>query len=365
VGGGVPSGGEVLLSTSRLYHIGPVDAVAGQVTLGAGVTLSDLQQTVRPMGLDFGVDFAARDSATIGGLVSTNSGGERVLRYGSTRQQVMGLEAVLTDGSVISRLEPLPKDNTGYDLVGLLTGSEGTLAVITAVRVRLRPLLTHRTVALLALETTGAALAALAALKPRLDSLEAAEFFLADGLALVLSHTGLRAPFPDDHPAYLLVECADRVDPCDAMLQALDEISATLPGLVDIVVGDDARSRAGLWRYREAHTESINVIGVPVKLDVAIPHRHLERALRELPGIVAQVAPGARTIIFGHLQEGNLHVNVLDASDDHAVTDAVLRYVASVHGSISAEHGIGRAKTEWLSLSRSPAEIGALTSSWP
>ena len=362
VGGGVPTDGEVVLSTSRLRHIGPVDAVAGQVTVGAGVTVTALQQVVRPMGLDFGVDFAARDSATIGGLVSTNAGGERVLRYGSTRQQVVGLEAVLADGSVVSRLEALPKDNTGYDLVGLLTGSEGTLAVITAVRVRLWPLLTHRSVALLALDSTGAALAALVGLRSRLGSLEAAELFLADGLALVMRHTGLPAPIPGDHPAYLLVECADRVDPGEAMLEALEEVNELVPGLVDIVMGEDARSRASLWRYREAQTESINAIGVPVKLDVAVPHPQLERALQELPGVVAQVAPGARTIIFGHLHEGNLHVNVLDAHDDHAVTDAVLRYVASLGGSISAEHGVGRAKTEWLNLSRSPAEIAAMRS---
>lgn len=365
VGGGVPTGGEVVLSTSRLRHLGPVDAASGQVTVGAGVTVTAIQQLVRPMGLDFGVDFAARDSATIGGLVSTNAGGERVLRYGGTRQQVVGLEAVLADGSVVSRLESLPKDNTGYDLAGLLAGSEGTLAVITAVRVRLWPLLTHRTVALLALDSTGAALAALAALKPRLASLEAAELFLADGLALVMGHTGLPAPIPGEHPAYLLVECAARVDPGEAMLEALTEVGALVPGLVDIVMGDDARSRERLWRYREAHTESINAVGVPVKLDVAVPHAHLERALQELPGIVTQVAPGAQTIIFGHLNEGNLHVNVLGADDevaDHAVTDAVLRYVASLGGSISAEHGVGRAKTAWLSLSRSPAEIAAMRS---
>ena len=362
VGGGIPTEGEVVLSTLRLRHIGPVDVLTDQVTVGAGVTLAALQQTVRPICLDFGVDFAARDSATIGGLVSTNAGGERVLRYGSTRQQVVGLEAVLADGSVLSRLDALPKDNAGFDLVGLLTGSEGTLAVITGVRARLWPLFTHRTVALLGLDSPGAAIAALAALKSRLGSLEAAELFLANGLELVMRHTGLPAPMPGQHPAYLLVECAERVDPGEAVLEALEEVSALVPGLVDIVMGEDARGRAGLWRYREAHTESINAIGVPVKLDVAIPHAHLERALKELPDVVAHVAPGAQTILFGHLHEGNLHVNVLGANDHHAVTDAVLRYVASLHGSISAEHGVGRAKAEWLALTRSPAEIAAMRS---
>jgi FAD/FMN-containing dehydrogenase len=365
VGGGVPTDGEVVLSTSRLNHVGSVDTASGQVTVGAGVTLAGIQQAVRPGGLDFGVDFAARDSATIGGLVSTNAGGERVLRYGGTRQQVVGVEAVLADGSVVSRLNALPKDNTGYDLAGLLIGSEGTLAVITAVRIRLWPLLAHRTVALLALETTGAALAALAALKTRLGSLEAAELFLADGLALVMTHTGMPAPIPGSHAAYLLVECADRVDPGELMMGALEEVGALVPGIADIVIGEDSRSRESLWRYREAHTESINAAGIPVKLDVAVPHASLERALQELPGIVAEVAPGARTIIFGHLNEGNLHVNVLlgdgqRPEDDHVVTDTVLRYVASLDGSISAEHGVGRAKARWLPLSRSPEEIATM-----
>jgi FAD/FMN-containing dehydrogenase len=164
------------------------------------------------------------------------------------------------------------------------------------------------------------------------------------------------------HVAYLLVECADRVDPSEAMLEALGEVSTLVPGLVDIVVGEDARSRRDLWRYREAHTESINANGVPVKLDVAIPYGQIERALEELPAIAAAAAPGARTIIFGHLNEGNLHVNVLGASDHQGVSDAVLRYVASLHGSISAEHGIGRAKTQWLGLSRSATEIAAMRS---
>ncbi|MEP6797527.1 MAG: FAD-binding oxidoreductase [Lapillicoccus sp.] len=363
VGGSVPVDGEVVLSTVRLTEIGPVDDVAGQVTVGAGTTLAAVQQAARAAGLDVGVDFAARDSATIGGLVSTNAGGENVLRYGGTRQQVVGLEAVLVDGSILSRLEALPKDNTGYDLTGLLSGSEGTLAVLTAVRVRLWPLLTRRSVALLALESTTAALAALAGLRSRLTTLESAELFLADGLALVREHTGLPAPMPGDHPAYLLVECAGVDDPSDELLAALGAVSEEVDGVADIVIGEDGPTRERLWRYREGHTESINAAGVPVKLDVAIPHARLATALAELPEVVRGVAPGARTIIFGHLNEGNLHVNVLHADADdlaHAVEDAVLRYVVGVGGSISAEHGIGRAKTAWLPLARSAAEVAAM-----
>lgn len=362
VGGGVPAGGEVVLSTTRLRRLGEIDRVAGQVTVGAGATLVAVQDHVRPHGFDVGVDLAARESATIGGLVATNAGGERVLRYGSMRAQVVGIEAVLPHGSIISRLAGLPKDNTGYDLVGLLAGSEGTLAVITAVRLRLVPLLDARAVALLAVDGTSAAQRALAALKLRLPQLEAAELFYAAGLELVRRHTGLPAPVAGEHPAYLLVECADRKDPTDALLDALAEVAAAEgSGVHDAAVASDARGRAGLWRYREAHTESIGAAGIPVKLDVAVPSDRLDEVVRLLPDVVAAVSPGARTIVFGHLNEGNLHVNVLDAGNAaHDVSDAVLRLVTARGGSISAEHGVGRAKAQWLPLSRSAPELLAM-----
>src|ERR687885_1679537 len=150
VGGSVPLHGEIVLSLRRLDGIGPVEVLAGQVTAGAGATLAAVEAAARPHGLTFGVDLAARDSATIGGMVATNAGGLRMLRYGNMRAQVMGVEAVLPDGRVLSHLAGLAKDNTGYDLAGVLTGSEGTLGVITRVRLRLVPRLAARTVGLLA-----------------------------------------------------------------------------------------------------------------------------------------------------------------------------------------------------------------------
>jgi FAD/FMN-containing dehydrogenase len=360
VGASVPTDGEVVLSTSRLRAIGAIDVAARQVTVGAGVTVAALQQSARAVDLEFGVDLAARDSATIGGLVATNAGGENVLRYGSTREQVVGLEAVLADGSVLSRLDPLPKDNTGYDIAGLLPGSEGTLAVITAVRLRLWPRLTRRSVALLALDTSSAAVDALDALRPRLPDLESAELFLPEGLALVRAHTGLPAPVAGEHAAYLLVEVAAQDDPSEALYAALEAVGGLVGGIADVVIAEDGPARERLWRYREAHTESISAAGIPVKLDLALPRALLDKGLRELPDVVRRVSPAARTIVFGHVGEGNLHVNVLGADDAHAVSDAVLRYVAALGGSISAEHGIGRAKVDWLPLTRSSAEIAAM-----
>jgi FAD/FMN-containing dehydrogenase len=196
-------------------------------------------------------------------------------------------------------------------------------------------------------------------LRDRLPSLEAAELFFADGLALVREQTGLAAPFAEPHPAFVLLECAQHADPTDDLLAALEEC----PGVRDATVASDPRGRHALWAYRESHTEAINAAGVPVKLDVAVPLPSLAAAVAELPATVSAVVPTARTILFGHVNEGNLHVNVLGAVDEgEAVSDAVLKLVASYGGSISAEHGVGRAKREWLGLSRSPAEIAMMRS---
>lgn len=357
VGGGVPAGGEVVLSLTRLTQLGTVDSAAAQVTVGAGVTLATLQGHARAAGLDFGVDLAARDSATVGGLVATNAGGIRVLRYGSMRAQVVGLEAVLADGSVLSRMAGLVKDGTGYDLIGLLAGSEGTLAVVTAVRLRLVPRLPARAVALLAMASTDSAIALLPGLRAALPSLSAAELFYAPGLAMVRKHGGLPAPFPVEHAAYLLLECADRTDPTAQLVEAVGDAE----GLIDARIADDAAGQRALWAYRETHTEAISAEGVPVKLDVSVPTGRLPELAARLQPTIEAVCPAARTIVFGHLNEGNLHVNVLDTGELHeAVTDAVLQLVASLDGSISSEHGVGRAKVAWLSLSRSAAEIAAM-----
>ena len=359
VGGSVPVDGAVLVSVARLTAVEPVDVVSAQVTVGAGVTLATLQQQVRPLGLDYGVDFAARESCTVGGMAATNAGGERVLRYGTTRAQVLGLEAVLADGTVISRLAGLPKDNTGYDVVSLLVGSEGTLGIITKLRLRLVPLFTGRAVALVAVEDTAAAVALVRTLRSALPSLEAAELFFADGLDLVREKTGLPAPFAQAHPAYVLVECAQRTDPTDDLLAALGDAGEVR----DATIASDVRGRHALWAYRESHTESINAAGVPVKLDVAVPLPALADCVASLPKTIAAACPAARPILFGHVNEGNLHVNVLDALDRaEQVEDAVLRLVSSYGGSISAEHGVGRAKRPWLELSRSAAEIDMMRS---
>jgi FAD/FMN-containing dehydrogenase len=239
----------------------------------------------------------------------------------------------------------------------MLAGSEGTLAVITAVRLRLVPMLPSRVVAVVGVADTAAAQRVLAAVRRGADGLSAAELFYADGLDLVRAHTGLPPPLPAEHPAYLLVECAGRADPTEALAGALAGVSEVR----DAAVATDAAGRAALWRYREAHPEAIGAVGVPVKLDIAVPPAALVAAEPAIRAAVSAAAPSAQAILFGHIAVGNLHVNVLSAGTlADEVTDAVLRVVASHGGSISAEHGIGRAKVPWLPLTRSPAEIAVM-----
>ncbi|MGH9136800.1 MAG: FAD-binding oxidoreductase [Acidimicrobiales bacterium] len=355
VGGGVPLAGEVVLSLRRLSQVGPVDPVAAQVTVGAGATLAALQAAARDAGWAYGVDLAARDSATVGGTIATNAGGHRVVRYGDTRAQVLGVEAVLADGSVIAHLGGLLKDNTGYHLASLLCGSEGTLGVVTAARVRLVPRYDERVVALLGLPSVEAIVHAVSALRRAVPSLEAAETFLDDGLRLVCDVEDLPRPFEAAHAAYLLVECADHLDPTDQLAAAVDALDLGLGGDAAVAGPGDAGRQAALWRYREAHTEAINTLGPPHKLDVTVPLATLARFASDVPGCVPA---GATVWLFGHVGDGNLHVNVTGVDpDDDDVDRAVLELVASHGGSISAEHGIGTAKRQFLHLARSPEEI--------
>lgn len=356
VGGGVPADGEVVLSLRRLTALGPVDAVTGTVVAGAGLTLGELQLAAAAAGLEAGMDFASRDSATLGGMVATNAGGLQVVRHGAVRERVRGLEAVLADGTVVTRLTRLVKDSSGYSLPALLVGSEGTLAVVTRVVWQLAPAAPARVLALVGLASLGDAVALLAHVRPRVSGLHAAETFGADELALVRAHAGLGAPLRTAAARYLLLEVAGATDPTEELGAALDH-----PLVGEVAVATAAGERARLWRYRESITTAISAEGVPVKLDVAVPLDTLAMVAARLPATVAEVAPAARTFVFGHLAEGNLHVNVLGAdTGDQRVEDAVLRLVAGAGGAISAEHGVGRAKVRWLDLTRSPADIAAM-----
>ena len=359
VGGSVPRGGEVVVSLLRLHDVEEVDGVTGEVTVGAGATLARVQAAARAAGWDVGVDLGARDSATIGGMAATNAGGANVVRHGPMRAQILGFEAVCADGTVLRRLPGMPKDNTGYDLAGLLAGSEGTLAVITRVRLRLVPPLRHRAVCVIGLADAPAAVAAASKLRRALGSILALELFTEAGLELVMRHTGAGRPFAARTPVYLLVEAAsDDADPTDGLLGALEAI-----GVADesAALATDAAGRHRLWQLRDRHTEVLNAEGVPHKLDVSVPAARYAELVERAPRVVAGVAPEARTIVYGHVGDGNLHVNVLGPPpDDERVDDAVLALVLELGGSVSAEHGIGVAKVSWLVRDRGAESVAAM-----
>jgi FAD/FMN-containing dehydrogenase len=265
---------------------------------------------------------------------------------------------VLADGRIVSRLDAPAKDSTGYDIGHLLAGSEGTLAVMTRLRLRLVPAERQRAVAFIAVAGTADAIEVLAALQARLPGLCAAELSFAAGVELVARHLGVRPPLEGTGDAYLLVEVAGQADPLDDTLAVLQ----TCPQVLDATIATSASDRAQLWALREGHTETINALGVPVKLDVSVPMTRLAELVDRLPDAVADAAPAALLLIFGHLAEANLHVNVLRADDSEKVTVAVLSLVAHLGGSISSEHGVGRAKAQWLRLSRSETEIEVMRS---
>jgi FAD/FMN-containing dehydrogenase len=361
VGGSVPraesSRPQVVVSALRLRDLEPVDAVGGEVTVGAGVTLGALQAHARAAGFGFGVDLGARDSATVGGMIATNAGGIHVLRHGPMRAQLLGIEAVLADGSVVRRLPGMVKDNTGYHLPSLLAGSEGTLAIVTRAHLRLVPLVSRRAVALVALATTSGAASLAGELRRSLPSLAAAELFFEAGLELVLHHAGGERPFRERHPVYLLLEAEGDTDPTDELAGAV----AAAPAVVDAVVASDEAGRERLWRLRERHTEAINAEGIPHKLDVALPLARLAEFVDRANVAVHAASPGARTYTYGHICEGNLHLGIVGpAPDDEAVDDAVLGLVVEMGGTTSAEHGVGIAKVGWLVADRGAADVAAM-----
>lgn len=345
VGGSVPGPHDepaVILSTVGLTAVGDVDPLGRSVTVGAGVTIADLHRHAESAGLVYGVDLASRDSATIGGTVATNAGGIRVCAYGMTRAQVMGVECVLADGTTASRLVGLPKDNTGYDIAALLTGSEGTLGVITAVRVRLHTPPPPTMVLLAGVETLHGALALARSVVPESAVLMGAEVVDAASLDLICEYSGLPRPLERAWPYLLLVEASDLEPPDD----------------LDAIAGVDAADHRRLWRYREEASEAASAQGVVHKIDLSVPHANLD-ALAD--GVRALAPPQAKVSIFGHLADGNLHIEIAGVEPgDEALDRAVLDLTTSLGGAVSAEHGVGRAKSAWLGLSRSPADVAVM-----
>ena len=356
VGGATPMNGELVLSLKRMNAIEEVDDASGQLVTQSGTTLADVQRAAAVLGWKYGIDLSARDTASIGGTIATNAGGSQVLRYGNTRHQLLGVEAVTGTGDIIGDLRGLTKDNTGYHLPGLLCGSEGTLAIITKARLQLVKAPEEELSILLGFQSTDEALAVVATVKKYIDDIQACEIFFQDGLSLVCGQFGLNPPWEKPANTYLLIDAGGQ----SGLIERVHEspLSEFLNASKHVALGTDTSSRKKLWQYRDLHTDAISANGIPHKLDVTIPHGKLANFCNEIQRIVNSNGADNELFLFGHAGDGNIHVNILGpAPEDLQVDEAVLDFVASLGGSISAEHGVGRAKARHLYLNRTPEEI--------
>jgi FAD/FMN-containing dehydrogenase len=359
VGGGVPRGGEVLVSLRRLSEIGEVDQTTGYLLAGAGATLADVQAAAQRAGWELPLDLGARDAATVGGLVATDAGGAMALAHGTMRQRVAGLAAVLPSGAPVQRLSGLRKDNAGYAWPQLMIGSEGTLGIITAALLRLVPRRAARVAALFSVADVDRAMQLMLTLRGRVPSLEVADVFFDEGVSVVERMLdGVRLPLSGRAPCYVIVECAGHSDPTPELAAG---VAAAEELILDQAAAEDTAGRQALWQMREAIPDAVVRAGISAKADVAVPLPALARFTRELRHEIEALAPDAEIVLWGHLGDGNLHVNVLGA--DHAsaaIEERVLGMAAGVGGTISAEHGVGVSKAHHLDLVRSPEELGLL-----
>jgi FAD/FMN-containing dehydrogenase len=371
-GGATPdaSPANVILSLERMHAIRSIDTIGNTLVAEAGCILGNLRRAAADEHRLLPLSLAAEDSCQLGGNLSTNAGGVNVVRYGMTRELVLGLEAVLPNGEIFHGLRTLRKDNTGYDLKQLLIGAEGTLGVITAAALRLYPRNDVRVVVLAAVNSPQQALELFKLLFERSGPrMQAFEFFTAQCVEMVLAQVeGVREPFAERHPACVLIELADTVD--ETALRALVE---TVMGealerdlCVDAAVSESIAQVESMWRLREEISEAQRADGPHLKHDVSLPIASIPAFLASAGERIERRHSGVRLIVFGHFGDGNLHYNLSRPSSaprdffvrhGEGLTADVLDEVARYDGSISAEHGVGQLKREYFSRYKDPLEI--------
>ncbi|AMK18478.1 MULTISPECIES: FAD-binding oxidoreductase [Sphingobium] len=378
VGGATPppDGSALILSLRRMNRIRALSPDDNLAICEAGVILATLHDAAEEAGRRFPLSLGAKGSATIGGLISTNAGGTQVLRHGTMRALVEGLEAVLPDGSIFQGLDALKKDNRGYDIKQLLIGAEGTLGIITAASLRLVPAIAARAVGWVGVRSPADALVLLRMAEARLgDSVEAFEIIADDGLGHVLSHIpGTRCPIETRTPWHVLIEVdhADLSDPGpaerleDALAQALENSLA-----VDAAVAANEAQASAFWRIRESLSESERAQGPALQFDISVPVARMPTFMIDAAAAAERAFPGTTASSFGHLGDGNVHFHVRApkgtlngpnwiATNGQAINAFVHDAVVAAGGSISAEHGIGQMKRAELGRLASPARLHAL-----
>ncbi|WP_439550932.1 FAD-binding oxidoreductase [Falsiroseomonas sp.] len=375
VGGAVPdeSGRHLVLSLTRLNRIRDCDPVDMTMTAEAGVVLKTAQNAAQDAGCLFPLSLGAEGTATIGGVLSTNAGGNTTVRYGNARDLMLGLEVVLPDGQVWNGLRRLRKDNTGYALRHLFVGAEGTLGIVTAAVLRMFPRPRDTALALCAVADEDAALGLFRRFRDRDDSaVRAFEYMSGTGVDFCVRHIeGIAQPLSDRAAHYVLVDLASPRP--DAGLRDMAEAvlaEAMEEGIVlDAVLAESEAQAQKLWRIREEHPEAQKREGASVKNDVSVPVSKVPEMIRRCSAALVELIPGSRPVPFGHIGDGNIHMNLeqppgMDPAAflarSHDIMDCVNAIVRDLDGSFSAEHGIGRLKTDMMEEWRGGAELDAM-----
>lgn len=365
-GGAVARNGELVLSLAKMRRIDPVDVLGATVRVQAGAVTEAVHHHCEPSGLTWPVDFASKGSSTVGGNIATNAGGVKVIRYGLTRNWVLGLQVVLANGDVLELNGALEKNNTGADLRQLFIGTEGTLGVVTEATLKLTRLPGKLDVFLFAVDDLAGVLRLFREARQGPFVISAYEFFTDRCLARLQRHRKVNVPFAQGASHYVLleVEANDR-DVLEAWIEGVFERALANDG----VLAQHSGEAAQLWTLREGISESLSATGMPHKNDIALPIAALEPFVAELEHLFATRYPGFEICNFGHIGDGNLHVNVMKPDDmskeeflgktkeaDHEMFALVRKH----RGSISAEHGVGLLKKDYLPYSRSPEELALL-----
>ncbi len=366
VQGAQTASGDLILSTERMNRIEELDRAGRTMTVQAGVTLQAAQEAAAGAGLQLALDLGARGSCTVGGNLATNAGGNRVIRYGMAREQVLGLEAVLADGTVLSSMNHMLKNNAGLDLKHLFIGSEGLLGVITRAVLRLREAPVSRCTALVAASRLEHVTNLLRHCDGRLGGTLSAYEVMWQAFYTTVTGPGAdrSPPLPDDYPFYVIVEAeGGDVDGDQARFETVLGEAIEVGLATDVVVATSGRERDALWALRDS-VERIYDEGPSITFDVSLRVSDIAGYLEQVQAALDGRFPHNRTWIFGHLGDGNLHIIVAPGEDPAAVRpqveEAVYVPLAAINGSISGEHGIGLEKKPWLGLSRTAEEIAVL-----
>lgn len=376
-GGATPdaSGQAILLSLRRMNAIRSLSVESGQAVCEAGVILQSLHEAAEAARLRFPLTLGGKGSATVGGLVSTNAGGTQVLRHGTMRAQVLGLEAVLASGEVLDLMTPLKKDNRGFDLKQLLIGSEGTLGIVTAATLRLLPAVTGRVTAWAGLGGIVEARDLLRRMERAMgDALEGFEVVPAHCLESVLAHQpNARAPLTERHAWNALIECVSPSQDSAALQGAIETAlgAAMDAGLVDdaVIATSEAQAEA-FWQLRDGISAAERAIGPAMQHDISVPVERMPEFILAAVPAIETACPGTRAVAFGHLGDGNVHFHVLapagavrgvwEEAEGKAVSARVHDLVTAWGGSISAEHGIGQMKVDELARLHDPVALAVM-----